>query len=875
MNWTTNQIRKTFLEFFEQKQHEIVASAPIVIKDDPTLMFTNAGMNQFKGVFLGNETRAINRAADSQKCLRVSGKHNDLEEVGRDHYHHTMFEMLGNWSFGDYFKAEAIDWAWELLTQVYGLDKDRIYVSVFAGDDKLNLPIDDEAKSLWAKHVASNRILPFGRKDNFWEMGDTGPCGPCSEIHYDLRSEADRKQIDGATLVNQDHPEVIEIWNLVFIQFNSSEDGTLSPLKAKHVDTGMGLERLARALQNVDSNYKVDSFQSLIQEIEKLSGKDYNATDSLVDIAFRVIADHVRAVSFCIADGQLPSNTGAGYVIRRVLRRAIRYGFSQLELKEPFIYKVAEKLIETMGEAYPELVRNKTLVSKVIQEEEKSFLQTLDKGLDRISNYLKGDVKIIDGEFAFELYDTFGFPIDLTKLIAEEHNLTVDLEGFEKELTKQKDRSRKASKAEFGDWTILHDTPNSEFVGYDKLWVISRVMKYRKAKVKGKDTYQIILERTPFYAESGGQVGDKGTLDFGSETIEVFDTRKENNEFIHFVSSFPADITGDVRADVDGALRQEIMKNHSATHLLHYALRDVLGTHVEQKGSLVAADKLRFDFSHFEKITDDQLEKIEWEVRQLIAQQMPLEDWKQMPIAEAKEMGAMALFGEKYGDKVRVVKFGDSIELCGGTHVKNTAEVGGFKIVSEGSVASGIRRVEALTGIAYQQYISSRLTIVSELEELLANPKDLVKAVEKLISDNKSLSKEIEGFKVLQQAQIKQQIVEAAKAAKSFRYVIKQFDEVEGKLVKDAAYSATTEHEDLLIIAFGQAEEKPYIIVAISKQLAEAKKLDAGAMVRDLAKHIDGGGGGQKFLAMAGGKMKQGLREALVNADEIIRIQAS
>jgi alanyl-tRNA synthetase len=872
MNWTTNQIRKTFLQYFEEKQHEIVTSAPIVIKDDPTLMFTNAGMNQFKGVFLGNESRSISRAADSQKCLRVSGKHNDLEEVGRDHYHHTMFEMLGNWSFGDYFKQQAIDWAWELLTEVYGLDKDRIYVSVFEGDESLKLELDTEARNIWSKHVEDDRILPFGRKDNFWEMGETGPCGPCSEIHYDLRTAEERAKVGGAALVNQDHPEVIEIWNLVFIQFNNHEDGTLSNLKAKHVDTGMGLERLARALQNVDSNYKVDLFHALITEIEKLTSKKYKGSAELSDIAFRVIADHVRAVSFCIADGQLPSNTGAGYVIRRVLRRAIRYGFSQLDLTQPFIYKVAQKLIDSMGDAYPELVRNQTLITKVIQEEEKSFLQTLDKGLDRISNYIKQNATQIDGIFAFELYDTFGFPIDLTKLIAEEQNFTVDLVGFEAELKKQKDRSRQASKAEFGDWSVLDEGENSEFVGYDQLTEVTRVMKYRRAKVKGKETFQVILEKTPFYAESGGQIGDRGFLDFGDESIDVIDTKKENNEFIHFVSSLPENVEGEVQANVDGALRQEIMKNHSATHLLHYALRDLLGNHVEQKGSMVAADKLRFDFSHFEKITDDQVEKIEWEVRQLIREQMALEDFRSMPISKAKEMGAMALFGEKYGNDVRVVKFGDSIELCGGTHVENTASIGGFKIISEGSVASGIRRIEALTGIAYQEYVSTRLGLVSKLEGLLGNPKDVFTSVEKLIAENRDFSKELDGFKVLQQNQIRDGIITSSKSHSDYQFIVKEFEGVEGKIVKDALFAATSSSDNLIAIALGHSDDKPYIIVAISKALAITKDLDAGAIVRSLAKHINGGGGGQRFLAMAGGKTKQGLREALVHANEIIKV---
>lgn len=869
MNWNTNLIRKTFLDFFADKRHEIVDSAPIVIKNDPTLMFTNAGMNQFKGVFLGNEARAIKRAADSQKCLRVSGKHNDLEEVGRDHYHHTMFEMLGNWSFGDYFKQEAIDWAWELLTEVYGLDKDRIYVTIFKGDENLKLSVDDEAREFWKKHVAEDRILPFGRKDNFWEMGETGPCGPCTEIHYDLRTEEQRKAQNGAELVNNDHPEVIEIWNLVFIQFNAHEDGSLSNLKEKHVDTGMGLERLARALQGVNSNYNIDLFKTLIQTIERISGFTYRETDSAQDIAFRVIADHVRAVSFCVADGQLPSNTGAGYVIRRVLRRAIRYGFSQLNLKEPFIHQVAESLILVMGEAYPELVRNKNLVVKVIMEEEKSFLQTLEKGLDRISNYIAGNPTQIDGAFAFELYDTFGFPIDLTKLIAEENGIEVDEVGFLAELEKQKERSRKASKAEFGDWIVLHEGFNSEFVGYDNLDAITRVMKYRKAKVKGKDTYQIILEKTPFYAESGGQIGDKGLLEFGAQVIKVLDTKKENNEYIHFVDEFPENIEVEIRAIVNKPIRQEIRKNHSATHLLHLALRDILGTHVEQKGSMVSDDKLRFDFSHFEKINEGQIQQIEAQVRQLIQQQLPLQEWRDMPISEAKEMGAMALFGEKYGDSVRVIKFGNSVELCGGTHAENTSLIEGFKIVSEGSVASGIRRIEALTGAGYQQYIASKLDLVTQIETLMGNPKDLIVTIEKLLIENRSLLKEVESYKMLQQEQIKQRILSSQTERDGLLISINLFENLESKIAKDASYAATLNGDNQMAITLGSFEDKPYIVVAASKALIETRGIDAGNIVRALAKHIEGSGGGQKFLAMAGGKSVQGLELALASAQKL------
>jgi len=877
MEWTSNQIRQTFLDFFRGKQHEIVPSAPIVVKDDPTLMFTNAGMNQFKGIFLGNIDAEFKRIADSQKCLRVSGKHNDLEEVGRDHYHHTMFEMLGNWSFGDYFKEEAIAWAWELLTDVYKLDKNRIYVSFFQGDEQQGLARDEEALRIWRKYIDEDRILPFGRKENFWEMGETGPCGPCSEIHFDLRSEAERKAVDGSTLVNADHPSVIEIWNLVFIQFNRMEDASLVNLREKHIDTGMGLERLARVLQKTDSNYDIDLFKGLIEEVEKATGKSYKGSDSLADVAFRVIADHVRAVSFCIADGQLPSNTGAGYVIRRILRRAIRYGFSQLEMKEPFIYQIAGRLVDIMGGHYPELVQNRELVSRVIQEEERSFLLTLEKGLEKIGNYLKQNVNMpVSGEFAFELYDTFGFPIDLTHLIAAEHEVEVDMEAFEQELNKQKERSRQASRAEFGDWVILEEGPNSEFVGYDLLKTETRVMKYRKAKVKGRDTYQMVLERTPFYAESGGQVGDQGTLIFTSGEVRVLDTKRENNEIIHLVSGIPSSVDDPtVIAEVDSQRRKNIQKNHSATHLLHYVLRDELGKHVEQRGSLVAPDRLRFDFSHFERIPEETLERIGSRVSALITADQPLEEWRGMPIQEAKAMGAMALFGEKYGNNVRVVKFGNSVELCGGTHVARTADIEGLIIVSEGSVASGIRRVEALTGEAYHQYINERLGVLKNLEEKLGGPKDVLQAVEKLQAELKDLQHQIEGYRQAEQRNIERTLLKNIKEEKGYRLINYRVDGVEGKVLKDVAFNIIGKDDDIVLITGGVHHDKVSVVIGISKGLADRQKWDASGIIREISPTIDGGGGGQKFLAIAGGKNKQGLDQALVLADEIIRIQAS
>ena len=870
MEWTTRKVRSRFQEYFKEKGHHIVDSAPIVIKDDPTLMFTNAGMNQFKSIFVGNEETPYPRIADTQKCLRVSGKHNDLEEVGRDHYHHTMFEMLGNWSFGDYFKRDAINYAWELLVDVYGLDKDRLYVSIFAGDEELGVEVDNEAEQLWLKHIPSERILKFGRKENFWEMGETGPCGPCSEIHVDLRSEEQRKKVDGRTLVNMDDPEVIEVWNLVFMQFNRLENGKLETLKDKHIDTGMGLERLVRVLQGVSSNYDTDIFVALIKSIEEESGIDYKGSADLSDVAFRVIADHVRAVSFCIADGQLPSNTGAGYVIRRVLRRAIRYGFSQLNMKEPFINKVVIKLIEEMGADFPELTRNRELLTKVVREEEISFLSTLEKGLEKLNVIFQSEgEKIISGDVAFELYDTYGFPIDLTNLIASENNWKVDMKGFSEALETQKNRSRSATKTSFGDWTVLNEGANSSFLGYDQLSCTTKIAKYRSATVKGKEVVQIVLVETPFYAESGGQVGDTGKLLVDGQEIQVVDTKKENNEIIHFISEMVKNISADVEASVNVSRRTDIKKNHSSTHLLHFALRSILGAHVEQKGSLVSPDKLRFDFSHFERISEDQIKEIETLVRDQIESQVELQEWRKMPINEAKEMGAMALFGEKYGNEVRVVKFGDSVELCGGIHVDSTSEIGGFKIISESSVASGVRRVEALTGRAYTTYISNSIDLIEKINDEMGRPKQLLASIQKLQTDYKAAQKLIENFEQVEKSRLRDSLLNAIQVKGDRKMLIQLLKGIDGKAAKDTVYSLTLEVKDLMVVLAGEYESKPYLIVGISKELAERENLDASKMVREIASEIDGGGGGQKFLAMAGGKNSKGLQRALDRAESL------
>ncbi|MFA5783183.1 MAG: alanine--tRNA ligase, partial [Bacteroidales bacterium] len=759
-------IRKTFTSFFASKNHTIVPSAPMVIKNDPTLMFTNAGMNQFKDIFLGNTSAKYQRVANSQKCLRVSGKHNDLEEVGHDTYHHTMFEMLGNWSFGDYFKKEAIEWAWELLTEIYKIEKDRLFVTVFGGDKDENLPKDDEAYNYWKNIISEDKILFGSKKDNFWEMGDTGPCGPCSEIHVDIRDDPERKKTDGKTLVNKGNPHVIEIWNLVFIEFNRLSDGKLVSLSAKHVDTGMGFERLCMVIQGKKSNYDTDVFQPIIYEIAKLSGKKYG-DDPKADVAMRVIADHLRAISFAIADGQLPSNNKAGYVIRRILRRAVRYGYTFLNFNEPFIHELLPVLVKQMGIFFPELKSQQELIRKVIAEEELAFLRTLSTGIQRFENYIQANPgkKIVDGTFAFELFDTFGFPIDLTQLMAKEQGWKVDMSGFNKNMEEQKNRSRQASAVDTEDWVELKPITDTEFVGYDSLSADAEILKYRKVKTKDKEFFQIVFNKTPFYAESGGQVGDRGYIESGVEKISVEDTKKENNLTIHITKKLPKDVKAKFKVVVDKKKRSLTENNHTATHLLHSALKQVLGKHVEQKGSLVDDERLRFDFSHFSKMTDEEIAKVEALVNEKIRENIILEDLRNIPISEAQKMGAVALFGEKYGDMVRVVCFDRkySMELCGGTHVHATGQIGFFKIISESAIAAGIRRVEAITSVKAENYMNSQLAVVSELRELLNNPKDIVKSVSQLIEQNNQLQKQIEEFQKEKALGLKDELIKKIK----------------------------------------------------------------------------------------------------------------
>ncbi len=871
MTWSTNQIRQTFLDFFSSKEHVIEPSAPIVIKDDPTLMFTNAGMNQFKSIFVGNSASSAPRIANSQKCLRVSGKHNDLDEVGRDHYHHTMFEMLGNWSFDDYFKSEAIAWAWELLTEVYKLDKDRLYVSVFSGDEDLNLTDDHDARQHWSEFVSQDRILGFGRKENFWEMGDTGPCGPCSEIHYDMRTQLDRDEIDGSTLVNKDHPEVIEIWNLVFMQYELKKSGDLVKLDKKYIDTGMGLERLSRVLQGVDSNYDIDLFRAIISNLENISNQKYSGSDSMQDVAFRVIADHLRAVSFCIADGQLPASNGAGYVIRRVLRRAIRFGYSYLYITQPSIYKLVETLCAQMGYSFNELEANKSLIEKVIEEEEKSFQATLEKGLNRLDQQMdEANNKIIAGDFAFELYDTYGFPIDLTMLIAEEHGFSVDIESFEANLKKQKDRSRDASKADFEDWNIISNEPNSVFIGYDQLESNSRLMKFRRVKAKGKELVQVVLDKTPFYPEGGGQLGDRGLLSFDSGDYQVIDTKKENDEIIHFLNEVPEFESSNVHARVNKGWRSDIIKNHSATHLLHFALREELGTHVEQKGSMVAPEKLRFDFSHFEKISEEQIMRIQSRVNEMIDSSIDLEEYRNIPISEAKDMGAMALFGEKYGDEVRAIKFGDSIELCGGTHVSNTSVIDGLALISESSVASGVRRLEAVTGRAYNKMVEDRLERLKQIEALFPKAKDIVETVARLKQENALLKKEIEVKESSLLKFTKKELISEGISLNDCYLIQKHVGEMSAGSLKGLVQQLIIEADDRVVILGARDGEKVSIAVGISKPILETLASDANQAIKSAAGEISGGGGGQNFLAMAGGTKKEGLNRALQIAYETL-----
>jgi len=864
---TSRDIRSQFLEFFKSKSHTIVSSAPMVIKDDPTLMFTNAGMNQFKEYFLGNKAVKNNRIADTQKCLRVSGKHNDLEEVGMDTYHHTMFEMLGNWSFGDYFKKDAIEWAWELLTEVYGVDKDILYVTIFEGDASEDLARDTEAYDLWKQFVPEERIINGNKKDNFWEMGDQGPCGPCSEIHVDIRSAEEKAKVPGASLVNQDHPQVVEIWNLVFMQFNRKANGSLEKLPAQHVDTGMGFERLCMVLQNKQSNYDTDVFTPIIREIEAVTNSKYGK-DTATDIAIRVISDHVRAVAFSIADGQLPSNTGAGYVIRRILRRAIRYGFTFLNTKEPFIYKLVATLSKQMGEAFPEMVSEKNLITNVIREEEQSFLRTLDQGMVLLDSVIENaDSKTISGKKAFELYDTFGFPIDLTALILRERGYNLDESGFETELQKQKERSRAATKVETGDWEILSDDSEEEFVGYDTLETKVKITRYRKVESKKDgELYQLVFNLTPFYPEGGGQVGDKGYLEApDGGVIYIIDTKKENNLIIHFVKNLPIKPEDTFKAVVDKKQRFWTASNHTATHLLHQALRNILGEHVGQKGSMVHSRNLRFDFSHFSKVTDEQLQQVEDFVNARIREGILLEERRNIPYQQALDEGAIALFGEKYGDAVRAIKFGKSMELCGGTHVLNTGDIWHFIITSEGAVASGIRRIEAITGDAAKQYFIDRSESFAALQKSLNNAQDPVKAVESLQEENNVLQKQIQQLLKEKAKDIKGELKNEVTQINGVNFLAKELD-LDASGLKDLAFELGNEFENLFILFGSQHDGKALLTCYISKDLAAERSLNAGQIVRELGKYIEGGGGGQPFFATAGGKKPEGIAEALEKA---------
>lgn len=929
----SSKIREEFLNFFKSKQHEIVASAPMVVKNDPTLMFTNAGMNQFKDLFLGNSEIKHSRITDTQKCLRVSGKHNDLEEVGVDTYHHTMFEMLGNWSFGDYFKKEAIEWAWELLVDVYGIDKSKLYFTVFEGDEKDGTELDTEAYGLWKaildkNGVSKNHILKCDKKDNFWEMGDTGPCGPCSEIHIDLRSDEEIAKLPGVELVNEDHPQVVEIWNLVFMEFNRMANGELKSLPAKHVDTGMGFERLAMVLQGKKSNYDTDVFSPIIEKISKLSGVKYQNTLDIsvkTDVAIRVIADHVRAVTFAIADGKIPSNTGAGYVIRRILRRGIRYGYSFLNIREPFINQLVEVLVEQMGVVFPELKSQQDIITKVIKEEEESFLRTLAKGIQRFENYLAtANNKMIDGKFAFELYDTFGFPIDLTELLALENEFQVDMPGFTEELTKQKDRSRAATKIEADDWVELREDDVEEFIGYDYQEADVYITKYRKVAAKGDEFYQLVFNLTPFYPEGGGQIGDTGFIEVNGEKIEIFDTKKENNLIVHFSKELPIDVNAQFIAVVDENVRDLTARNHTATHLMHQALREVLGTHVEQKGSLVNSEYLRFDFSHFQKVTDEEIQQIEDLVNSRIQEKFELNEYRAIPINMAEEKGAMMLFGEKYGDVVRMIEFGESRELCGGIHVNSTNEIELFKIGSEGSVASGIRRIEAYTSERAAWLLKNKVEIISVYERLLPKlidkeifnqlidiklnliteyqkvtgtdrhtefqsvvkrddleninraitdltrfklPKNIIDA---LIAKKKELSKAGKQDNKEQTKAIKEGLLENIEEFNGINVIAQKIELGDAAAIKDLAFQLKGQVENLFLVLGAEVNEKPSLTIVISDNLAKEKDLHAGNIIREAAKEMKGGGGGQPFFATAGGSYVDGIEAAIEKAKSFL-----
>jgi len=862
---TVSEIRSLFFSFFEEKGHKIVSSAPMVIKDDPTLMFTNAGMNQFKDFILGNARPNYLRVANSQKCLRVSGKHNDLEEVGVDTYHHTMFEMLGNWSFGDYFKEEAIAWTWELLTERYKISHDRLYVTVFKGDETDGVSIDSESIEIWKKYIDSDRIILASKKDNFWEMGEIGPCGPCTEIHIDLRSDDLRTKIDGKTLVNTDHPQVIEIWNNVFMEFNRLSNGKLIPLAQKHVDTGMGLERLAMALQAKTSNYDIDLFQTIIKKIEEISNISYK-DDPTTDIAIRVVADHIRAIAFAIADQQLPSNTGAGYVIRRILRRAVRYGYQNLQIKEPFLCEIVPTLVDCMGEAFPELKKQQTLIEKVVREEEISFFRTLAIGIKRIDALIEElkakKIYAINGTDAFELYDTYGFPLDLTALIARENNLLIDVNGFQEQLKQQKERSRTDGTLQTSDWIIIKEDNVEEFIGYDQLKTKVYIVKYRQVTQKRKKFYQLVFNLTPFYPEGGGQVGDSGWIQSLDEKVIIFDTKKENNLIIHLSETLPNNVHALFEATVDITKRSLTTNNHSATHLLHKALRNVLGTHVEQRGSLVAPTYLRFDFSHFEKVTTQQLEEIEKLVTEDIRKNITLEEFRNMPIEEAKNMGATALFGEKYGDTVRVIKYDNSIELCGGTHVESTGQIGLFKITSETAIAAGIRRIEAITSKTAEMFYKKQTDTLQEIARQLKNPKDILKSVTDLQEKNRMLQKQIDTLQHEKAISIKQELKRNAQQYKRCTF-IGEIINLDPKQVKDILFQLQHELPQLVAVIGSTQKQKCTLSVSISQELVDKYEWNANTFIKDVAPLIDGGGGGQNIFATAGGKNSKGLKQAI------------
>ncbi|AQW98678.1 alanine--tRNA ligase [Elizabethkingia anophelis] len=866
---TSQEIRQRFLDFFKEKGHQIVPSAPIVLKDDPTLMFSNSGMTQFKDFFLGYKEPSSLRIADTQKCLRVSGKHNDLDDVGRDTYHHTMFEMLGNWSFGDYFKKEAIAWAWELLTEVYKISKDDLYVTIFEGDASENLERDQDAYNFWKEHIDESRIINGNKKDNFWEMGDTGPCGPCSEIHVDIRSAEEKAKVSGRELVNQDHPQVVEVWNLVFMEFLRKADKSLEKLPKQNVDTGMGFERLCMALQGKESNYDTDVFTPLISKVEEISGKKYTGIlENEKDIAIRVVVDHIRAVAFAIADGQLPSNGGAGYVIRRILRRAISYAYRFLDMKEAFLYQLVVVLKDQMGSFFPEIVKQEKLVTEVIKEEENSFLKTIEHGLVRLDAIIQATInnneKNLPGEQVFELYDTFGFPADLSRIIAEEKGLSIDEAGFEEEMNKQKQRSKQSSASKTYDWVILEEKPEN-FVGYDLTENEVKITRYRKIENKDGEFYQIVLDETPFYAEGGGQVGDKGVLENAAESIEILDTKKENNLNISLIATLPQDVKASFTAKVDLSKRKDTENNHSATHLLHEALRNVLGTHVEQKGSFVGPDYLRFDFSHFSKMTEEEWTAVEQQVNEKIRKNIALQEYRNIPIQEAMDKGAMALFGEKYGDNVRMIEFGTSKELCGGTHVKNTGEIGLFKIESEGSAAAGIRRIEAITGSKAREYFETLEKNYQEIAQFLKS-KDVLKSVQKLVEENQSLKSEIESFKAEKAKQEALQWKNEYQEKGDKKLLVKKTSMDAGS-IKDIVFQLKKEIPGSLTIILSNAGDKPMITIGVSDDLTQTYQ--AGALIKDLAKEIQGGGGGAPAFATAGGKNLDGLEKAFEKAQQL------